>query len=246
MRRYLQEAEAVYRCFGTLTVGRHWDDDPEAFRAVVDRWLTAAMRVLRAEHIRHGESAELASIFWWVEFQRRGAPHLHIFYTRWMPWAVLARRWQDLCQRFGLAGKEEVEMWKTSTRFERLKRGLRGAISYAAKYATKRSSKDPTCAHAPAHAPARTQGWRGRFWGVRGLRRRGSCHIVLVGRSRAAPYFRALETLLKGWHERGLVRRWSWEHGEGAVYFPVGGASWADLGLSAEIELLLAKMIIHL
>lgn len=232
MRRYLQECSANYRYMGTLTVGRSWTDDPAAFRAAVDRWLGYALRSLRAAHLAAGLSAESASIFWFVEFQERGAPHLHIFYTLWMHWEPLARKWHDLCERFELCGRDETSFWKTSTRFETLRRGYRGTIAYATKYARKTEQKQ-----VPENYP-----WRGRFWGVRGLRTRGSFHATFTGRDRVAPRLTELRTWLDQLHAQGLVRRWRWEHGDGACYAPVGGLQWSETPFGAALELRLARI----
>lgn len=232
MRRFLQESEARYLHMGTLTVGRDWSRDPADFRRAVDRWLGYALRELRAEHREHGESEQLASIFWFVEFQSRGAPHLHLFYTRWVHWSGLAHRWHKLCERFGLCGPDEHKFWSTSTRFEQIRGGYRGMLAYATKYARKTEQKQVPTGYE----------WTGRFWGVRGNRNRGSFHATFTGRSAAARKMRSLQSWLDGLVEQGLVRRFYWEHNEGAVYMPRGGKQWSETEFGAELELRLARI----
>lgn len=236
MVRYLREAKADYRYFGTLTVGAQFSSDPADFRRAVDRWLVAAMRDLRRAHVRSGGSAEDASIFWFVEFQTRGAPHLHIFYTHFIPWKHLADRWASLCFRFNLCGDSEKEsFWQTSTRFEKFKHGFRAMMRYARKYAAKEEQKTEV-------EGVISGGWRGRFWGVRGLRARVSCLARELSYGAKAPLFKSMQKWLDDQVEAGKLRRIYWEYGDGAVYFVRGGRQWTETDMGAQLELFLTKI----
>lgn len=236
MVRYLREAEADYRYFGTLTVGDQYSRDPEDFRRAVDRWLVQAMRALKAAHRKKGESESEASIFWFVEFQSRGAPHLHIFYTRWVHWKPLAEMWARLCLRFNLCGEHEVDyFWRTSTKFEKFKYGFRGMVSYARKYASKSEQKQEV-------EGTFDGGWRGRFWGVRGNRRRGSCHLICHARSTAAGGLRGLRKWLDSLSAEGKLKRIPWIEGDGAIYLTPDGRQLRETGFHVELELRLARI----
>lgn len=234
MLRYLREARADYKMFGTLTVGQEYGD-AKSFRKVVDRWLVFALRAMqRAAKERYQDPAE-CSIFWFIEFQARGAPHLHIFYTHYVNWAVFAFGWARICGRFGFcdADQSRVERFsRTSTRFERFRSGFRGVLSYARKYAAKSEQKQ-----------APTGYWQGRFWGVRGLRSRGSCHVVATRRTDAYKPFKRLRSYLDDMVSAGLMRKFPWSRGDGAVYALIRG-QFTDLPKDRlQIERELAWMI---
>lgn len=220
MLRYLREAEAEYKFFGTLTVGSAYSAAPEDFRAAVDRWLTWFTREQQKRAQTVGDGREAASTFWFVEFQYRGAPHLHMFYTHYIHWRKLADKWAEIAAKFGLCTGEEYQngtFQRVSTNFQRFRRGFRGMLSYARKYAIKQEQKQVPTAYP----------WRGRFWGVRGNRSRVSCHVVTVTRSRAGTELWELKSWLEELHRAGKLRKVSWEYGEGAIYFPIRG-EWAD------------------
>lgn len=234
MLRYLREAKADYRYFGTLTVGADWAGAAD-FRKAVDRWLVFALRTMqRAARDSFRDPSE-CSIFWFVEFQKRGAPHLHIFYTHFVNWQPLAFGWAKICQRFGFADDDPaktVPFSMTSTRFEKFKTGFKGVLSYARKYAVKNEQKEAPEGY-----------WKGRFWGVRGFRRRGSCHVVATRRTDAYRPFGKLKKRLDDMVDAGLMRKWKWERGDGAVYSLIRG-EWMDYpGERLEVEREIAWMI---
>ena len=204
--RYMQECTAVYTLFGTLTVGSNPNGDMHAFKNAVDRMLVWVMR-----QIGHQDGA---SVLWWLEFQSRGAPHLHLLYTHWIPWRSSAKAWARICLRAGLCSQEEYSRPKnrdfasTSTYFRRLRGNHRKIIKYVRKYAGKSEQKQ---------APDGVE-WVGRWWGVRGLRSRGSCQISInLSRVGWRAYGAVLEELEKA-VMRGELRRFAWSEGCGAVY----------------------------
>ncbi|MGW8286476.1 MAG: rolling circle replication-associated protein, partial [Candidatus Deferrimicrobiaceae bacterium] len=237
MVRFLRECEADYRYMGTLTVAGEYSRDPEDFRAAVDAWLVAAMRQLKAAHQHDHDSIDNASIFWWIEFQTRGAPHLHIYYTHFMPWYDLAVRWASLCVAHGLCPEDqESSFTRTSTKFEKIRAGYRGMIAYARKYAIKEEQKHEV-------EGVLEGGWRGRFWGVRGNRRRGSCHIVVGSRTRAAGGVKALQKWLNDLTMLGVLDKIPWEEGEGAIYVLRNGLQWSETQYGAVLALKMAQII---
>lgn len=239
MVRFLRESEATYRYMGTLTVGSEFSRDPADFRACVDRFLVAAMRQLKREHVSRGESEDEASIFWWVEFQSRGAPHLHFYYTCFMPWKHLADRWGALCERFNLCAEHEIgQLWRTSTKFEKIRGGFRGYVAYARKYAYKSEQKHEV-------EGVLEGGWRGRYWGVRGNRRRGSCHVQIHSRQAGSLAFKGLRSWLDRMVEEGVLRRLAWEYGDGAVYWIKDGSQWSEHRFGAELEIRLSRVILE-
>lgn len=238
MVRFLREAAADYRFMGTLTVGAEYSRDPADFRRAVDRYLVQFVRELRKAHVRKGGSPSEASVFWWVEFQTRGAPHLHMYYTARVDWTVLAKIWARLCLRFNLCGSHEVDyFWRTSTRFEKIRAGFRGMVAYARKYAYKHEQKQEV-------EGTFENGWNGRFWGVRGLRARGSCHVLAHGRSPASRHIKDLKEWLETLVSKGLVRKFRWVEGDGAIYFPANGGQWSEQTFHVELEMRLMRAIL--
>lgn len=219
MRRYLAECASDYRYMGTLTVAGDAYQDAGIFRRCVDVFLVGFLRM----QTRYCPVLELKnqSIFWFVEFQQRGAPHLHFFYTHPVPWRDGAELWARACNRAGLDGGRD-NFWQTSTKFERLRGGIRGVAAYAAKYAAKQDQKV-----APSW-------WSGRFWGVRGCRARGGCHEKCNDRSIIGPAKIRIEDARQKVVEAispmvgaGLVRCLAWEYGHGALWVLKRG-EWQD------------------
>jgi len=157
--RYLEVAGARPSHMLTLTVPpRVWEEviatsgREEAvarYKRALSRWMDALRHRLR----RGGYSG---SWFWWVEFQRRGAPHVHLLvdlggvlpreaYADWAGW--LTRAWAS-------AYGQDAQTFGAATRIEALRfRDLR----YARAYALKAAQKDFPFA-----------GRWGRSWGVAG------------------------------------------------------------------------------
>lgn len=175
MRRFLRCCDAQYRIMGTLTYPAEFPSSGRVvkahFRAFVER--------CRRYHERAGHAGW--SIFWFLEFQARGAPHFHFFTNYTIPRDLLAMWWYDIVgsgdQRHLLAG----------TRIEYIRIGRAGTISYASKYAAKATQKDVP----PGFEDV------GRFWGAVGL---VSCHaffILVPFDEITGPTHRALELSLR-------------------------------------------------
>jgi hypothetical protein len=93
-------------------------------------------------------SRGIKSYLWFLEFQRRGAPHVHLLIDGWIDKDAVARRW------YAAVGSGDEKHLRAGTRTERI-RERRGGAHYAVKYAAKAEQK---------RVPA---GFRdvGRFWG---------------------------------------------------------------------------------
>lgn len=98
-----------------------------------------------------GRKCEIDSYFWFLEFQRRGAPHFHIFTSGGCPNKMrpdISLKW------YGIVDSGDDRHLRAGTRTERLRRPD-AAGRYAAKYASK------------PHQKIVPKDYRnvGRFWG---------------------------------------------------------------------------------
>lgn len=146
MGRYLRTCVAQYRTLGTLTYTESYGyDGGKAKRdlKVLLQWLK-----------RQSRGTPGWSVFWFMEFQRRGAIHFHFFCTDYVHYDALARKWYEIC------GSDDIRHLNAGTQVKALQSGRAGTVSYAGKYAAK---------HVQKVVPAEI-GWIGRFWGVCGLR----------------------------------------------------------------------------
>jgi hypothetical protein len=227
---------------GTLTVGADFSADGADFKRAIDLFLVWFLRAQQRLAGVAGSDPGCESIFWFAEFQARGAPHLHFFYTRRVPWQDSARKWAEICGKHGLCASDLEKFAKTSTRFETLRGGNRAARSYARKYARKQEQKQIPEGY----------DWAGRWWGVRGLRKRGSCHVVAVSGSPGFGKVVELRAELNKLAEAGFLRRFRWPEGDGEVFVPwkkengEPAGCWADMpGVAARIELVLSWLIVQ-
>ena len=199
---YLRDAFADYRYMGTLTYpARYPNFGPEA-KGHLDsylKWHLAAMRRLADDSFRQ-------AICWFLEFQRRGAPHFHLFYTEHVDWSSAAKKWADVI--------EQPDCWRTSTRYETLRSGRGGTVSYARKYAAKQHQKDVP------------DGFRhvGRFWGVRGNRQVVTATIRWLESSGGREAAQEAWELMNECAKDGIARRFRWPApAQGAIFFFPGG-----------------------
>jgi hypothetical protein len=89
--------------------------------------------------------------FWFLEFQERGAPHLHAFLTGRVPYKEIAAAW------YRIVGSGDPAHLKAGTRIQPIER-KHCVAAYAAKYASKMEQKT-----VPADFLS-----VGRFWGLFG------------------------------------------------------------------------------
>lgn len=176
VRRYLSTCRAGYRLLGTLTYPEDYPVDGREVKIHLHRFIKRLRRKTQST-IRIDEEQSW-SIFWFLEFQKRGAPHFHFFLThppipdtdgqgktslvRSREW--IANAWYECVGSFDTRHRE------AGTQLDYLKSGRGGSISYAQKYARKQSQKKVPDEFINV----------GRFWGVSGDRSTVSADIVLT------------------------------------------------------------------
>jgi len=148
MRRYLRECVTDYRYMVTLTYPFCYESDGKRVKEHLRRFCQEWLRRCK----RDGLLDE--SMFWFLEFQSRGAPHFHIFTVHGLDYKWVAQTWYQICNT------EDPRHLAAGTRVEKLKRGRSGLISYASKYANKPEQKTVPDDYENV----------GRFWGVYGCR----------------------------------------------------------------------------
>lgn len=146
MRRYLENCTANYIVLATVT----YASIPTDGRAV-KRHLDTFARQLSAYQLMP------RSLFWILEFQRRGAPHYHFLSTDFIDKWALSWLWHFSSQ----------QPPKTATNVK----SIRKPLQYALKYANKLEQKQ---------VPEQYQGV-GRLWGILGSRLVHTLERVIVG-----------------------------------------------------------------
>jgi len=152
MSRYLRECTSVYRYMHTLTYPSVFPQDG----SIVKNHLRRYCQELSREAKRRGLIQ--FSVFWFLEFQSRGAPHFHLFTTSFFSYKRCALIW------YAIVDSGDSKHLKAGVRVETIKKGRSGIISYARKYARKQEQKV---------VPAFFENV-GRFWGVHGIKNRVS------------------------------------------------------------------------
>lgn len=125
----------VFKTMITLTYPNKWERDGRE----VKRHLNMFLNSLRRKNLEY---------LWFLEFQKRGAPHYHILIDGYCDKDYVAQRWYEIVD----SGDEKH--LKAGTRVEAL-RSHRGGAHYATKYAMKRVQKTPPKQYSNV----------GRFWG---------------------------------------------------------------------------------
>lgn len=151
MRKYLRTCVAEYGYMVTLTYPHNYERDGRKSKEQLKRFV----QELKREQERQGANMSRWGVFWFMEFQARGAIHYHLFTTDPIERKWLSRRWYDIC------GTEDPRHLAAGTNVEALKSGRHGTCSYAAKYAAKSEQKI---------IPDDIKN-AGRFWGVSGFKR---------------------------------------------------------------------------
>lgn len=150
MRRYLRSCVANYNNMVTITYPGFYESDGAAVKEHLRRFL----QELKRKTERDNTDSCAYSVFWFLEFQERGAPHFHLFTTHDFPKDFISACW------YRIVNSEDPRHLKAGTRIERLHAGRSGTISYASKYAVKQAQKDVPDGYTNV----------GRFWGVSGQR----------------------------------------------------------------------------
>jgi len=149
MRQYLRGCMAEYTHMVTLTYPGFYESNGKAVKEHLRRFL----QELRRSHDRTNPHNKF-SAFWFLEFQKRGAPHFHIFTTYAESRQWISRRWYEI------VNSEDERHLHAGTNVERLRSGRGGTLSYASKYAAKLEQKTVPSGYENV----------GRFWGVTGRR----------------------------------------------------------------------------
>jgi len=229
LSRYLGECWVDYWFMLILTVGKVFDPDGWLFCRVRDVWFKWFARVMERSAVASGDSPMDCSVAWFVEYQKRGAPHLHGFYTHRVLWDEVCEKWAECLEKCGVMSflcKESRDRFsRTSTKFERLRCGMDGARSYSRKYASKSAQKEVLDELIFVHF--------GRWWGVRGLRESVGCHVRCGDLDVGSVWIRRLVVELDRFVEDGRARKLRWKYGDGAVYFLVTGEIWASSGIGS-------------
>ncbi len=181
IKRYLSCCNASYSLFGTLTYPADYPTDGRE----VKRHLANFVKRLRRRCYKTMRPDEYGtwSIFWFLEFQQRGAPHFHFFCShspvpnklgnehRAESPIELARLWLAKAW-YECVDSGDPKHLKAGTQLDYFRTGRAGTISYASKYARKQEQK---------RVPEQFSEI-GRFWGVSGLRTTMSADFVLNDR----------------------------------------------------------------
>ncbi len=158
MRSYLRSCRADYRYMVTLTYPCGYDSDGRVSKEHLRRFLQEVKREFNRNSKIISASTESKpqrlSLFWFLEFQERGAPHYHILSTHRIDKTFVSRRWYDI------VNSEDVRHLQAGTKCEKLRCGRAGTIKYAIKYANKLTQKVVPKGYENV----------GRFWGITGDR----------------------------------------------------------------------------
>ncbi len=181
IKRFLSCCNADYSMFGTLTYPAEYPTNGRE----VKRHLSNFIKRLRRRCYKTMRPDEYGtwSVFWFLEFQDRGAPHFHFFCTHSpVPTKAgnehrpetpieLARLWTAKAW-YECVGSGDDKHLRAGTQLDYFRTGRAGSISYASKYARKQQQKQVPDGFEEI----------GRFWGVSGNSFTSSADFVLSDR----------------------------------------------------------------
>lgn len=124
--------EVVFRSLITLTYPGQFSQNGKHVKKQLNRFLQWFKR-----------DTGKVSVLWFLEFQQRGAPHVHILSDRMVPTNALERkglRFRVSSSWYRIVGSGDIRHLAAGTRTERL-RSLEGGRRYAVKYAMKMKQK---------------------------------------------------------------------------------------------------------
>lgn len=191
MRRFLRTCVPIYTGMATLTYPEEFSQDGRDAKRHLDSFVKRAFRYLDAD----SWPDQPRSIFWFLEFQERGAPHFHLFLNFSIPYDLVAAWWYDI------VGSGDVRHLQAGTRIESLRSGRYGTMGYASKYAAKAEQK---------LIPQNFKNC-GRFWGVYGDRRCVAATIFFPMETlKSAVYidFRYELSIILKFHVKRLGKMW--------------------------------------
>ena len=158
MRRYLRNSVADYKGFVTLTYPHAYTSNGVEVKEHLRRF---GQEVLRKWKRENGEDRR-RGLFWFLEFQARGAPHFHVFVTDWLSKDWVSETW------YRIVGSDDVRHLHYGTNIQTIRSGRSGTIAYASKYAAKAEQKQVPAGYEKV----------GRWWGIMG------CRAVVVAATR--------------------------------------------------------------
>lgn len=227
LSRYIGNCDAAYLYLGTLTV-RDWSPDGSVFKQHLDRYLVWFMRAQKraAEQRQPGSgAAKRSSVLWWLEFQERGAPHVHFLYTERVRWQEASAAWARAIN--------DMSVQSTATRFEKIK-DPQAMPAYIGKYAAKWEQK---AVPAEYHKV-------GRFWGVRGSRGMRVAALVVEQGARQRDIEKILLEEITAEQTRGLCSIVPWKFGDGvSVYAESGCGDLERSGVIGRLEQKLSSLV---
>lgn len=180
MRRYLRCCRADYSVMLTLTYPFSFPVDGSESKEHLRKFI----QELKRANSRDGVVREDRwSLFWFMEFQERGAFHYHIFINRRYDKKFVAELW------YRIVGSEDERHLRAGTRIETIRSGRHGTVSYASKYAAKHEQKE---------IPDFLKN-TGRFWGISGDRLAVAAATIV---SRETMRARPISTLLNRLKDR--------------------------------------------
>lgn len=150
MRRYLRTSLSSYTFFVTLTYPAFYPSDGRTVKNHLRRFCQEVFRRRK----RLGFFTKNDSIFWFLEFQARGAPHFHLFTTMAIEKDWLSSTW------FRIVNSDDDKHLRAGTQIQAIRAGRGGVCAYAAKYAAKSNQKEVPKEYLNV----------GRFWGICGRR----------------------------------------------------------------------------
>lgn len=228
MVKYLSSCVAQYQHMGTLTM-RNLETNGKRFKICLNEYLNWFMEAQKSSAVSScsgGRVPKPQSIFWFLEFQKRGAPHVHFFYTSYVYWEPAAQKW---CEVIG-----EPDSWRTATRFEALEKGRGGCISYARKYANKEQQKQ---------IPENYKNV-GRFWGIRGMKETLAAAHVVRSKAQVEKCREDLWISVLNAEAEGKVRVFRWEKRKGATIIATQGNTLDSAGIMAMCDQIIVNDIL--
>jgi len=145
--------DVVFKTMVTLTYPREYPSDGVLVKTQLKTFLKFARRQLFAQ----ANGAMESEYLWFLEFQARGAPHIHLLLAAELPrqfYLVRELRDRIAAAWYRIVGSDDERHLRAGTRCERI-RVKDGGIRYAVKYAYKMRQKK---------VPLEYQNV-GRFWG---------------------------------------------------------------------------------
>lgn len=176
MRRYLRCCRANYKSFITLTYPEGFPLDGRESKEHLRRFNQELKRRVEREHKSNIGNTQRFSLFWFMEFQERGAIHYHMFCTHDFNYKYIANLWYEIVE------SDDIRHKQAGTSIERIKSGRHGTSAYASKYAAKQSQKIIPDFVMNA----------GRFWGICGDRVAMAADTVVTPSIRERPSIRKL------------------------------------------------------